>query len=138
MNRFSGLLWSNKLNQQWLVNRIRISCATLLDLFHKALLASLTLHCIKDLEELQKSETASLRSDHCSVCVNTHTHTHTHTHTQYCNTARGFFNFPLYFFININQISLLTAVVTMHLYKAIMLEFISLIVCTCWKLHVNV
>ena len=110
MNRFSGLLWSNKLNQQWLVNRIRISCATLPDLFRKALLASLTLHCIKDFEELQKSslqlqqrdftstfarriwewmdsttviETASLRSDHCIVCVKTHTciHTHTHKHT---------------------------------------------------------
>jgi len=37
--RFSGLLWSSKLNQQWLVDRVRIAYAALRNLFHKALLA---------------------------------------------------------------------------------------------------
>lgn len=37
--RFSGLLWSSKSNQQWLVNRIRILYTTLPNLFHNALLA---------------------------------------------------------------------------------------------------
>lgn len=52
---FSGLLWSNKLNQQWLVNRVRISRATLPNLFHKTLLASLTLHWIEGLRRVKPS-----------------------------------------------------------------------------------
>lgn len=81
-------------------------------------------------------ETASSRSDHYTVCVCarvwyvyplTHKHTRTHMYSTVILQEGFFFNFPLYFFININQISLLTAVATMHLYKAILLEFVSLI-----------
>ena len=83
------------------------------------------------------------------VCVDVYIHmrAHTHTHIHLYSTVilqEGFFNFPLYFFININQISLLTAVATMHLYKAIMLEFISLIcvylmeaACSCLSNYCN-
>lgn len=89
--------------------------------------------------------TASLRSDHYTVYIYINTqHISIYIYIYSTLILQGFLNFPLYFFIHINQISLLTAVATMHLYKAIMLEFISLIpvylmevACSCLSSYCN-
>lgn len=89
------------------------------------------------------AQTASLRSDHyywgcvyVYMCICTHTHAHTHIYSTVI-LQEGFLNFPLYFFIYINQISLLITVATMHLYKAMMLGFMSLICVCLMELHVH-
>lgn len=65
-------------------------------------------------------QTASLRSDHYPVCVCVYVYTDTHTHTYIHSTVilqEGFLNVPLYIFVHMNQISLLTTFAAMHLYK---------------------
>lgn len=129
MERFSGLL-SNKLNQQQLVNESGYHIQLCQTRFIKLSWQTLTLHCTEELRRVKfwrnhlfsfnrEISPAHLPEEpgsgfHYSdidcifkiwpwYCVCTYAYTHIYSTVM---LQESFFNFPFYFFIHINQISL--------------------------------